>query len=92
MNAVKHKLWPFCLLTIVMLGCESKETRLQQFLLKGNLAAKEFNYNQAAYYYEEAIKLDGCYADAHNNLGTINFQQKKWEQALANYNRAIECK
>jgi len=46
-------------------GCyESKEVRLQKFLLKGNLAFKEQNLDQAAYYFREALRLEPCFADA----------------------------
>ncbi|MFM7430250.1 MAG: tetratricopeptide repeat protein, partial [Flammeovirgaceae bacterium] len=81
------------LLSLVLLfSCNSKETRVQQFLLKGNLAAKERNFGQAENYYQEAIQLEPCFADAHNNLGTVHFQQKRYEQALPSYDKAIECK
>ncbi|MFN7600933.1 MAG: tetratricopeptide repeat protein, partial [Bacteroidota bacterium] len=93
MKKIEHTLqFLFWSATFLLLGCDSKETRLQQFLLKGNLAATELNYSQAAYYYGEAINLDPCFADAHNNLGTVHFQQKQWELALASYNKALECK
>src|SRR5882762_8666091 len=78
---------------VFITGCfESKEVRLQKFLLKGNLAVKEQNLDQAAYYFKEALHLDPCFADAANNLGTLYFKQKHWEQALDQYEKAIQCK
>ena len=58
------------MLLLLLVACaDSKEARLQKFLLKGNVALKERNYEQASYYYGEALKVDACYADAWNNLG-----------------------
>ncbi len=82
----------FILLGVCLLACDTKETRLQQFLLKGNIAARDRNYDQASYYYGEAIRLEPCYADAWNNLGTVYFEQRRFDLALENYTKAIECK
>lgn len=78
---------------LIFLSCsDSKELRLQKFLLKGNLSLKERNTEQAKRYFDEALKIDPCFADALNNLGTINFQQKNWKEALGFYNAAVQCK
>jgi tetratricopeptide (TPR) repeat protein len=78
---------------LVITGCsESKETRLQKFLLKGNLKVKEQNLGQAANYFKEALKLDPCFADAANNLGTVYFKQEHWSQAMEQYEIAIRCR
>ncbi len=73
-------------------SCDSKESRIQQFLLKGNIASKERNWEKANYYYGEAIRLEPCYADAWNNLGTVYFLQKNYEKAMESYEKAISCK
>ena len=81
------------LVFIIMLGCsDHKGPRLQKFLLKGNLSSKEGNTDHAIYYFEQALKLDPCFVDALNNLGTINFGQKRLTEALNLYNRAIACR
>lgn len=70
---------------------DNKEARLQQFLLKGNLATKQRSFDQAAYYFGEAIRVEPCYADAWNNLGTVYFEQGRFELAMEKYSKAIEC-
>ena len=82
---------PLFLLLIVLFACEGKEARVQKFLLKGNLASKERNWQQASYYYGEAIRLEPCYADAWNNLGTVYFQQQRFDKAMENYDKALSC-
>src|SRR5882672_6608358 len=72
-------------------ACGSKEERIQKFLLKGNIASKERNWEQATYYYAEAIRLEPCFADAWNNLGTVYFEQKNFEKAMENYEKAVSC-
>src|SRR5579872_1086355 len=83
-----------CQLTFILFllaACGSKEERMQQFLLKGNIASKEQNWEQATYYYGEGIRLEPCFADAWNNLGTVYFQQKNYEKAMENYEKAVLC-
>jgi len=79
------------LFLITLCACEGKEARVQKFLLKGNLASKERNWQQASYYYAEAIRLEPCYADAWNNLGTVFFQQQRYDKAMENYDKALNC-
>src|ERR1041385_3228060 len=79
------------LFLITLCACEGKEARIQKFLLKGNLASKERNWQQASYYYGEAIRLEPCYADAWNNLGTVFFQQQRYDKAMENYDKALSC-
>ena len=79
-------------LCVLLIGCsDSREFRLQQLLLKGNLSLKENNTQQAAYYFKEALKIEPCFKDALNNLGTIDFQQNLFEEAINKYNKAIAC-
>ena len=74
------------LILLVIGGCsESKEARVQKFLLKGNLMVKDQNLDQAAYYFKEALNLDPCFADAANNLGTVYFKLKRWDLAMQQY-------
>ncbi|MGC4021731.1 MAG: tetratricopeptide repeat protein [Cyclobacteriaceae bacterium] len=83
-----------CKLLIILLflsACESKESRLHKFLLKGNIASRERNWNQAMYNYGEAIRLEPCYADAWNNLGTVYFEMSRFDKALENYEKASSC-
>ena len=52
---------------------------------------RDGNSDEATRYLNEAILIDPCYVHALNNLGTLNFQHKKWDEALAFYNKAISC-
>jgi tetratricopeptide (TPR) repeat protein len=72
-------------------GCENKETRLQSFLLKGNESFKEGDEEKALYYYNEALKIDACFVDALNNIGTIQHKRENFAGAYLSYSKAIEC-
>jgi tetratricopeptide (TPR) repeat protein len=45
--------------------------------------------NAARRAYEHAVKLNGKYADAINNVGTVFYAQKKYRSAISRYNRAL---
>ena len=36
--------------------------------------------------------MGACYADAWNNLGTVYFEQQRFDLAHENYEKAIACK
>ncbi len=91
MVALKRSL-TIILVSILIFGCsEKKEARLQRFLEKGNEMEARQNYPEAFDYYQEAIDLDSCYADAWNNIGTLQFKQGKLLEALSSYNQALLC-
>ena len=46
----------------------------------------------ARHEYEQATKIDRCYADAWNNLGTIDHVRGKCKRAVASYRKAVGCK
>ena len=73
-------------------SCENKETQIQRFLLQGNEALKAQDYQSAEYYFQQAITLEPCFADALNNLGVLNFEQNHFDKALEYYNKTLECK
>lgn len=79
------------IVTVFLAACDSKETRLQSFLLKGNTSLNEGDTDKALYYYNEALKIDGCFADALNNAGTISHNVGHYEEAIVQYSKAIEC-
>ena len=86
------RFFKFCIVAVGLFSCETQEVKLQQLLLKGNIALQASQFEQATYYYEEAIKLDSCFSDAWNNLGTISFRSGQQDEAILRYDRAISCK
>lgn len=81
----------FFIIGFALSACETKEVKLQQLLLKGNIAIEATQFEQAIYYYKEALKLDSCFSDAWNNLGTIDFRLGQQDEAIQHYDRAIQC-
>ncbi|MBT1712073.1 tetratricopeptide repeat protein [Fulvivirgaceae bacterium PWU5] len=71
---------------------DSRETRMQRHLIQGNEMVKLQNLDVAERYFREAIKLDSCYADAWNNLGSLYYQQRKFTEALDSYDEALRCR
>ena len=60
------------ILLLFILSCGTNtETQKQRFLIRGNEASRQQNFREAVRFYEEAIKLDPCYAPALNNLGIV---------------------
>ncbi len=79
-------------LLLISIGCsDSKETRIQRLLLQGNDMIAQKNYEQAEKYYQSALALDSCFADAWNNLGTVEYIRSNLNGAVDKYSRAIEC-
>lgn len=44
----------------------------------------------AVRYYQEAIRLKNNYSEAYNNLGTVYLRQKRWDDAIAMFQKALE--
>lgn len=44
----------------------------------------------AVRYYQEAIRLKKDYSEAYNNLGTVYMRQKRWDDAIAMFQKALE--
>src|SRR3990170_1956160 len=86
-----RKLW--WISGILLVSClDSKETKLQRFLIQSNDMVRKQNPEQAERFLQEALKLDSCFADAWNNLGTLYFDQMKYAEALEYYDNAVRCK
>ena len=47
-------------------------------------------YSQAAQLFQQAIKLDPQFADAHFALGHAYFDMKHWQQAVESFQRAVD--
>ena len=88
-----RKVLYWIILAGVAVACsDSKETRLQRYLLQGNEQVALRNAEGAERYFIEALRLDSCFADALNNLGTLYFTQKKYTEAVEQYDRALACR
>lgn len=82
-----------CILAVLMLACtESREVRVQRFLLRGNEMVKRNNPDEAERFFREALVLDSCFADAWNNLGTVQFNRGQHAQAIDSYSHAVMCR
>ena len=72
---IKKLYW---ILGIVLISCmDSKETKLQRFLIQSNDLVKKQNIERAEHFLTEALKLDSCFADAWNNLGHLVLQSNE---------------
>lgn len=71
---------------------ESREVRVQRFLMRGNEAVKRNSLEQAERFFREAIALDSCFADAWNNLGTLQFNRGSYAEAMESYSHALMCR
>jgi len=47
------------------------------------------NYGAAKRSYDQALKVNPKYAEAHNNLGTLAYERKDYRGAIREYNRAL---
>lgn len=70
---------------------DGKEAKKQRFLLQGNNMVTNGTYQEARRYYTEALKIDSCFADALNNIGTTYHKEGNYTEALSQYNRALDC-
>lgn len=86
---MKHLLG--CCFLLLLVACDSQETKKQRFLLKGNELLAKHNYEPAVVNFREALKIDSCFSEALNNIGTAYFEEKKYAEALEYYNSAIAC-
>src|SRR5690606_8774893 len=94
-QVIRSGIWPsvallFCL---SQFSCsESREVRVQRFLMRGNEMVQIKNFEEAERLFREAIRLDSCFAEAWNNLGTLQFNRTNFEDAQASYTHALDCK
>ncbi|MEJ0029692.1 MAG: tetratricopeptide repeat protein [Bacteroidota bacterium] len=86
---VKHLL----AIVVVMLiwGCETRQSRLESFLLKGNEEVINGNKEKGLYYFNEALKLDSCFADALSRSALLYVDAHMYADGIKNFSKAIEC-
>lgn len=63
---------------------------LQTLLSKGNSAAWDKNWNDAAVYYQQALDLDPGNFKALTNMGLAYYEMREYREALDAYNKAVE--
>jgi tetratricopeptide (TPR) repeat protein len=82
----------FALVIFVLSSCsDSRETRMQRFLIQGNEKIRGQDYEEAEKYFLSALRIDSCFADALNNLGTVEERRKNLPSAIRYYTRALRC-
>ncbi|MFN2113389.1 MAG: tetratricopeptide repeat protein [Anaerolineales bacterium] len=63
---------------------------LQNLLSKGNSAAWEKNWNDAAVYYQQALDIDPNNFKALTNIGLAYYEMREYREALEAYRKAVE--
>ncbi|MFM7423405.1 MAG: tetratricopeptide repeat protein [Elainella sp.] len=58
----------------------------------GTALAEQDKLTQAIHCYEQAVRLDPNFAEAHHNLGVVRGKQGKWQEALQYHRRATTLK
>jgi len=58
----------------------------------GSALAKQGKNEEAMKYFEESLRLNPNYAEAHNNLGNLLMQQGSANEAMAHYLKAVQLK
>lgn len=67
----------------------SDELRVSVIARRGIEQMKEGNYAEAQQQLEAALKLDRSNSWVYYNLGLLFFEQRNWQQALDNFNAAL---
>jgi tetratricopeptide (TPR) repeat protein len=63
---------------------------LQNLISKGNSAAWDQKWNDAATYYQQALEIDPENFKALTNIGLAYFEMHEYHEALKSYSKAIE--
>lgn len=71
---------------------KQKNERAEKLFKDGNKLMEFENYEQAARRFAAAAKAWPQFAEAHSNLGYCYRKQKKYDEAIASYLKAIEIK
>jgi tetratricopeptide (TPR) repeat protein len=92
-RGVQHYLTLLIAISLAIISCsESKETRMLRLLMQGNAKISTQEYEQAEKYFTGALKLDSCFADALNNLGSVYHHRQDFLKAVHYYSKAIGCR
>jgi tetratricopeptide (TPR) repeat protein len=63
---------------------------LQNLITKGNSAAWDQKWNDAAAYYQQALEVDPANFKALTNLGLAYYEMHEYHEALKSYSKAVE--
>ena len=67
-----------------------KKQELQDLLSKGNSAAWDKNWSDAAVYYQQALDLEPGNFKALTNIGLAYYEMRDYREALDAYSKAVE--
>ena len=66
------------------------ENKSAEYYFKQGLSYSDLGkYDQAIYYYDQAINRNPEYAMAYNNRGNVFYRMGDYDKAIIDYNRAI---
>lgn len=83
--------YSFVLFCLVLIACGKTTTDESViFLQKGNMQLQSKNYGEAARLFTEAIEKNSKFADAYLNRGLAKYYQGQLNEALVDYNSAID--
>ena len=79
------------IIIVLISGCQfqTKDQKVQSYLLKGNQALAGKKYHNAVEYFELVLKADNDNSDALNNLGIAYFGLNNQIEAIKQYSRAL---
>lgn len=66
------------------------KSKVQQQVTAGDDFRKSKNYEEAKKNYEEALKLDGQYAEAYKGLGKIAYETSDWDNFNKSFKTALK--
>ena len=78
---------------LILFSCTagSDVVNKQRFLIRGNTALENKEFNEALRLYTEAVQLDSCYADALNNIAVVYSRLGRFSQSVSYCDQAIHC-
>jgi len=80
------------IIIVLISGCQfqTKDQKVQSYLLKGNQALASKEYHDAIEYFELVLRADNDYPDALNNLGIAYFGLNNQIEAIKQYSLALK--
>ena len=68
------------------------EKNADNYYTLGNIQKKNYKFHEAVISFENAIKINPNFSEAHNNLGNIKKSLNKKDEAIYHYKKAISLK